>query len=107
MKTGTSLAVVEIAGDVDFESGSLDVPTDVLVRGDVKDAFHVCSRKNIAVKGVIGACRVAAGGDIQASGVCARAGPACIKRREQRPRTNTNNVCRTQPAAMYFHAFII
>jgi len=61
-------AVVEIKGNVDFESGSIDAPTNVIIRGDIQDSFHVRSDGDIAVNGSIGACEVTAGRDIQVRG---------------------------------------
>lgn len=60
--------VVEIKGNVDFESGSLDAPANVLVRGDVLDSFHVRSVGDIAINGSVGACEIKAGGDIKVLG---------------------------------------
>ncbi|HOW17687.1 MAG TPA: FapA family protein [Phycisphaerae bacterium] len=60
--------VIEINGNVDFESGSIDAPTNVIVRGDIQDSFHVRSAGDIAVNGSIGACEVTAGRDIQVRG---------------------------------------
>lgn len=60
--------VVEIKGNVDFESGSVEARTDVLVRGDVLDGFHVTSAKNVSVGGFIEAAQVQADGDVQVRG---------------------------------------
>ncbi|MCP4591317.1 MAG: DUF342 domain-containing protein [bacterium] len=60
--------VVEIAGNVDFESGSLDVETDVLVRGGVQDLFQVKTTGSLTVGEAIEAAEVEAGGDVVVRG---------------------------------------
>lgn len=62
------LDVVEIPEDVDFSTGNVDSPTDVLVKGTIRDSFAVKSAKSIAVRGAIEAAAVEAGGDVQVSG---------------------------------------
>ncbi len=70
---------IEIKGDVDFESGSVESPADVIVRRDVLDGFHVRSEKNITVGGAVGACEIRAGGDIHVAGGIAGKGRAQIE----------------------------
>ncbi len=62
------LDVVEIRGDVDFSSGNIDSPADVLVMGTIRDTFAVKSTKSVAVRGAIEAATVEAGADVQVSG---------------------------------------
>lgn len=60
--------VLDIRGDVDFKSGSIDSHIDVHIKGDVLDGFSVKSRQSITVGGVIGAATVEAGGDVLVRG---------------------------------------
>jgi hypothetical protein len=62
------LAIVEISGDVDFSTGNVDSPTDVLIVGTVRDTFAVKSAKSVSVRGAIEAANVEAGTDVQVSG---------------------------------------
>jgi len=56
--------VVEVAGNVDFETGNLDVTTDVVVRRTVQDLFSVKTTKNLTVWGVIEAATIEVDGDV-------------------------------------------
>lgn len=56
--------VLDITGDVDFASGSVDACVDVTVRGTVRSNFHVHTAKALLVDRVIEAADVRAGGDI-------------------------------------------
>lgn len=60
--------VVIISGNVDFETGNLDISIDVMIRGTVRDLFHVKSKKNIAVEGSIEAAEIDADGDVTVRG---------------------------------------
>ncbi len=62
------IEVVEIAGDVDFNTGDLDVPTHLVVNGTIREGFGVRSGASITVRGAIEACRVEAAGDLQVNG---------------------------------------
>ncbi len=55
---------LDIRGDIDFDSGSVDSNIDVHIKGDVLDGFTVKSNQSITVGGVIGAATVEAGGDV-------------------------------------------
>lgn len=55
-----------IQGDVDVETGDLDMVGDIIISGDVRDGFMVWATGNIAVRGIVeGAARLQAGGNIQ------------------------------------------
>lgn len=56
--------VIVIANDVGFDTGNLDVPTDVRIGGAVPDRFSVISRKSIVVTMAIEAARIDAGEDV-------------------------------------------
>ena len=71
--------VIEIKGDVNFETGSIDTPTDVLIRGNVLDGFYVRGARNVTVGGAIGAAEVRAGADVQANGGIAGKGKGSIE----------------------------
>jgi len=60
--------VVETKSDVDFSTGNIESPTDVLIGGTIRDTFSVKSAKSIAVRGAIEAAVVEAGTDVQVSG---------------------------------------
>ncbi len=62
------LDVVQISGDVDFSTGNVDSPADVLVTGTVRDTFAVKSARSIAIRGAIEGAVVEAAGDVQVSG---------------------------------------
>jgi len=65
--------VLEIPGDVDFESGNVDAPSDVLIRGGVLDLFSVKSGKSVEVGRNIDAAEVHADGDILVrGGICGK-----------------------------------
>jgi hypothetical protein len=67
--------VVEIKGDVDYSSGNVDSPTDVLITGTVREDFVVKSAQSIAVKGAVEAAVVEAGTHVQVNGgITARQG---------------------------------
>ena len=62
------LAIIEISGDVDFSTGNIDSPTDVLIAGTIRDTFAVKSARSVSVRGAIEAAAVEAGTDVQVSG---------------------------------------
>ncbi|HOW72436.1 MAG TPA: FapA family protein [Phycisphaerae bacterium] len=62
------VSVVETKSDVDFSTGNIESPTDVLIGGTIRDTFVVKSAKSVAVRGAIEAAVVEAGTDIQVSG---------------------------------------
>ncbi len=67
--------VVEIKGDVDYSSGNVESPTDVLITGTVRETFEVRSAKSVAVQGAIEAAAVEAGTHVHVrGGITARRG---------------------------------
>jgi uncharacterized protein (DUF342 family) len=60
--------MLSIAGDVDFESGNLDVCTDVHVRGTVPSNFIVRTTKSLTVDRAIEAAQIDVGGDLVVGG---------------------------------------
>lgn len=60
--------VIEIKGDVDFTSGNIDSPSDVMIGGTIRDLFQVKSAASITVRGAIEAAEVQAGTDLQVNG---------------------------------------
>jgi uncharacterized protein len=56
--------VLDIAGNIDFETGNVEAASDVLIRGSVKDLFIVRSKANISVQGMVEAAYLFAEGDI-------------------------------------------
>jgi uncharacterized protein (DUF342 family) len=62
------IEVVEIKGDVDFNSGNIESPTDVLIQGTIRDTFTVRSAKSVSVQGTIEAANVEAGTHVHVRG---------------------------------------
>ncbi len=60
--------VVEIRGNVDFESGNLDLTTDAMVGGDVLDNFNIKIKKNLTVRGAIEGADVEVVGNVTVRG---------------------------------------
>lgn len=61
-------AVLEINGDVDYESGNIDAPCNVLIHGSVLDQFVVKSKKSITIDKNVRAAEVEAGEHVLVSG---------------------------------------
>jgi len=79
--TSGSLSIIEFietSGDVDFNTGNLDVPGHLLVNGTIREGFSVRSRESITVCGAIEACRVEAAGDLQVNGGIAGQGNGLV-----------------------------
>ncbi len=57
-------SVLEIPGDVDYSTGHIDTPGDVVVHGSVKDLFKVHSARDITIHGHVDAAALKAGGNI-------------------------------------------
>lgn len=62
------ISVVEVAGNVDFATGNIESPTDVLIRGTVMDTFSVRSAGSITVGGAVESATVEAGGEVMVHG---------------------------------------
>lgn len=60
--------VLEIPGDVDFASGSVDACVDVAVTGTVRSKFHVHTTKSLTVGRVIEAADIKVDGDVTVGG---------------------------------------
>ena len=56
--------VMEIPGDVDYETGNIDFTGDVHVKGDVRENFSVIATGSVTVDGLVEAATVEAGGDL-------------------------------------------
>jgi hypothetical protein len=59
---------LEVDQNVDFSTGNIDFPGNVLVHRGVKDCFTVQARDDIEVKGLIEAATIIAGHDLNAKG---------------------------------------
>ncbi len=55
---------LEIPGDVDYATGNIDFPGDVLIQGEVKDRFSVVSGGTVYCKKTLDASDVKAGGNL-------------------------------------------
>lgn len=58
--------VLEIEGNVDYHTGHIDFPGDVLIRGEVRDQFHVHAGGSVYCMGTLDASNVECGGDLVA-----------------------------------------
>ncbi|MFA5863109.1 MAG: FapA family protein [Phycisphaerae bacterium] len=56
--------VLEVNGDIDFQTGNIDSATNVVIHGSVRDLFIVRGKRNIYVKGMVEAAYLFADGDI-------------------------------------------
>lgn len=57
-------STMDVSGNVDYSTGSINFPGDVHIRGDVCSGFSVKATGSIAVDGVVEAGVVEAGGDL-------------------------------------------
>ena len=71
--------VLEVAGDVDYSTGSLNYLGDVHIRGDVRSGFTVRALGDVRVDGVIEDTSVEAGGDLVVGGGVQGNGKAVIR----------------------------
>lgn len=71
--------VVEIRGDVDFESGNINATSDVAIRGTVRDLFEVISKKRITIGGAVEAAKVQAAQDVVVRGGILARGLGVVK----------------------------
>ncbi|MBR2131752.1 MAG: DUF342 domain-containing protein [Oscillospiraceae bacterium] len=56
--------ILEIPGDVDYNTGNIDYHGDVHVHGDVRATFSIKATGNVIVDGLVEAATVEAGGDV-------------------------------------------
>ena len=56
--------LLEIEGDVDFDSGNINATSEVYVRGNVRDLFEVKGKKTITIGGAVEAALVQADEDV-------------------------------------------
>jgi len=56
--------VLDVPGNVDFETGNVDAASDVLIRGLVRDLFIVKSGRNISIRGMVEGAYLFADGDV-------------------------------------------
>ena len=72
--------VLEVAGDVDFESGCVDSVVDVTVAGTVRSGFSVHTKRSLSVGHLIEAADVEVGEDVTArGGVIGQNGAGCVR----------------------------
>ncbi len=71
--------ILEIPGDVDFGTGNIDSPGDVIIRGSVKDLFHVRSSRDITVDGHVDGSVLEGGGTVAVRGGIHGHGKAVIR----------------------------
>jgi len=58
----------EIQGDVSFETGNINFPGTVIIKGDVLDDFEITAQEHVIVQGAINGAKITAGGYIQCLG---------------------------------------
>lgn len=56
--------LLDIPGDVDYNTGNIDYNGDIHIRGDVRETFVVKATGNITIDGLVEAATVEAGGDV-------------------------------------------
>lgn len=71
--------LLEIEGDVSYETGNIDFPGSVLVKGAILDGFKVVTGGDLEVFGVIGNCELQVGGTLKANGGIIAKGEQLIK----------------------------
>ena len=72
-------SVLEVAGNVDFQTGNIDSATDVLIHGSIQDLFIVRSRGQISVKGMVEAAYLFADREITIVGGVKGRGKAILE----------------------------
>lgn len=60
--------VLDISGDVDFRTGNLDVVTDLVIRGSIRDLFRVKTQKSLIVREAVEGAYVEAVGNVTVCG---------------------------------------
>jgi hypothetical protein len=73
------LPMVDIKGDVDFSTGNVDAPGNIIIGGTIRDTFQVHSGGSITVRGAIEAAEVEAQTDLQVNGGIICHGQGCVK----------------------------
>jgi uncharacterized protein (DUF342 family) len=68
-----------IEGDVDFSTGNLDFPGDVIVKGDVKAGFKIRADGKIEIRGIVEDARIESRGDILIRGGFQGSGKGLIR----------------------------
>lgn len=71
--------LLQIPDFVDFSTGHIDFPGDVEVAKGVRDLFHVRSRGNLVVRGLIESTTIDVGGDLSAPGGLAGRGQGVLR----------------------------
>lgn len=61
-------SVLEVPGDVDFGTGNIDSPGDVVIGGSVKDLFQVRGSRDVTVEGHVDSAQLEAGDSIHIRG---------------------------------------
>lgn len=55
-------------GNVSFETGNINFPGTVVIKGDVLDDFEIQAQEHVIIQGLVNAARITAGGYIQCLG---------------------------------------
>lgn len=73
------IEVLDIKGDVDFSTGSIESSVDVMVKGTVRDNFTVKTSRSVHVQGAIEAALVSAGQHVFVQGGILGGNQGCIR----------------------------
>jgi len=58
----------EVGGDLSFQTGNINFPGTVVIKGDVLDGFEINAQEHVIIQGVCNAAKITAGGYIQCLG---------------------------------------
>ncbi|TVR67898.1 MAG: DUF342 domain-containing protein [Spirochaetaceae bacterium] len=70
---------LEISGDVGYETGSVEFPGDVSLKGEVRDGFHIWAGGSITAAGTVDVSEIYCRGDFSTSGGVVGRGKALLR----------------------------
>ena len=70
---------LEITGSVGYETGSIEFPGDVVLRGEVKDGFHIWAGRSVTAAGTVDVSEVYCRGDFSSTGGVVGRGKAILR----------------------------
>ncbi len=70
---------LEISGEVGYETGSIEFPGDIVLKGEVRDGFHVWAGGNISAAGTVDVSEVYCRGDFESVGGLVGRGRALLR----------------------------
>ena len=60
--------VVDIEGDVDYSTGNVHAPSDIVIKGTVRESFEVLGKQSVSIKGTVEAAIIQAAMDVHVQG---------------------------------------